>query len=55
MIPTYPLGGKRALLDNGVWFQSLQRDNVDLVTDPIAEITADRDRHQGRRPRATST
>jgi 4-hydroxyacetophenone monooxygenase len=39
VIPTYPLGGKRALLDNGVWLQSLQRDNVDLVTDPIIEIT----------------
>jgi len=40
VIPTYPLGGKRALLDNGVWLQSLQRDNVELVTDPIVEITA---------------
>ena len=39
VIPQYPLGGKRALLDNGVWLQALQRDNVDLVTDPIAEIT----------------
>jgi 4-hydroxyacetophenone monooxygenase len=39
VIPQYPLGGKRALLDNGVWLQALQRDNVDLITDPIAEIT----------------
>ena len=39
MIPTYPLGGKRALLDNGVWLQSLQQSNVDLITDPIVEIT----------------
>ncbi len=40
VIPQYPLGGKRALLDNGVWLQALQQDNVDLITDPIAEITA---------------
>jgi len=39
VIPQYPLGGKRALLDNGVWLQALQRNNVDLITDPIAEIT----------------
>ncbi|HEY9236114.1 MAG TPA: NAD(P)/FAD-dependent oxidoreductase [Phenylobacterium sp.] len=39
VIPTYPIGGKRALLDNGVWMAALQRDNVELVTDPIAEIT----------------
>ena len=37
-IPTYPVGGKRALLDNGVWMAALQRPNVDLVTDPISEI-----------------
>lgn len=39
VIPTYPVGGKRSLLDNGVWMAALQRDNVELVTDPIAEIT----------------
>jgi 4-hydroxyacetophenone monooxygenase len=39
IIPSYPLGGKRALLDNGVWLQALQRNNVQLVTDPIARIT----------------
>ena len=39
VVPTYPVGGKRALLDNGVWMAALQRDNVSLVTDAIAEIT----------------
>jgi 4-hydroxyacetophenone monooxygenase len=37
--PSYPVGGKRALLDNGVYFQALQRENVELITDPIARIT----------------
>ena len=39
VIPTYPVGGKRSLLDNGVWIEALKRDNVELVTDAIAEIT----------------
>jgi len=39
VIPDYPLGGKRALLDNGVWLKALQRDDVELITDPITEIT----------------
>ncbi|MEI7573973.1 MAG: NAD(P)/FAD-dependent oxidoreductase, partial [Phenylobacterium sp.] len=39
VVPTYPVGGKRALLDNGVWMAALQRDNVSLVTDAITEIT----------------
>jgi 4-hydroxyacetophenone monooxygenase len=33
VIPTYPVGGKRALLDNGVWIAALKRDNVRLVTE----------------------
>jgi 4-hydroxyacetophenone monooxygenase len=37
--PLYPLGGKRALVDNGVWVAALRRDNVDLVTEPIEKIT----------------
>ncbi|HKP80305.1 MAG TPA: NAD(P)/FAD-dependent oxidoreductase [Phenylobacterium sp.] len=37
--PRYPIGGKRAVLDNGVWLAALQRDNVELVTDKIARIT----------------
>jgi 4-hydroxyacetophenone monooxygenase len=39
VIPTYPVGGKRSLLDNGVWMAALQRPNVELVTDAITEIT----------------
>jgi 4-hydroxyacetophenone monooxygenase len=38
VIPAYPVGGKRALLDNGVWMKALKRDNVALVTSPIVEI-----------------
>ena len=38
-VPDYPPGGKRMLRDNGVWFDALKRDNVQLVTSPIAEIT----------------
>lgn len=40
VIPTYPVGGKRSLLDNGVWIEALKRENVELVTDPISEITS---------------
>jgi 4-hydroxyacetophenone monooxygenase len=39
VIPRYPLGGKRALLDNGAWINALKGENVQVVTDPIAEIT----------------
>ncbi|MGV9674004.1 flavin-containing monooxygenase [Nocardia sp. NPDC003482] len=38
--PTYPPFGKRILLDNG-WYRTLRRDDVELVTDSITEITAD--------------
>jgi 4-hydroxyacetophenone monooxygenase len=38
VIPTYPIGGKRALLDNGVWIAALKRDNVSLIAEPITEI-----------------
>ncbi len=41
VIPEYPVGGKRALLDNGVWIAALKRENVSLVTDAITEITPD--------------
>ncbi|MGV0833988.1 flavin-containing monooxygenase [Mycolicibacterium thermoresistibile] len=37
-LPDYPPFGKRMLLDNG-WFQALRRDNVELVTEGVAEIT----------------
>ncbi|THD59715.1 NAD(P)/FAD-dependent oxidoreductase [Phenylobacterium sp.] len=38
VVPTYPVGGKRAVLDNGVWLGALKRPNVDLVTEPVARI-----------------
>lgn len=37
--PNYPFGGKRGLVDNGSWIAALKRENVDLITTPIAEIT----------------
>jgi 4-hydroxyacetophenone monooxygenase len=37
--PDYPVGGKRAVLDNGVWLGALKRDNVTLVTDKVVRIT----------------
>jgi 4-hydroxyacetophenone monooxygenase len=39
-IPDYPPGGKRMLRDNGNYIRALKRDNVQVLTDPIAEITA---------------
>ena len=39
VVPTYPPGAKRMLRDNGVWASALQRDNVQLVTTGIREIT----------------
>jgi 4-hydroxyacetophenone monooxygenase len=41
VVPNYPPFGKRMLLDNG-WFRTLIRDHVQLVTESIAEIRADR-------------
>ncbi len=37
--PNYPPGGKRSVRDNGVWLGALKRDNVETVTNAIAEIT----------------
>jgi len=37
-IPDYPPYGKRPLLDNG-WFKTIQRDDVDLVTEGVDRIT----------------
>jgi len=39
VMPHYPVGAKRCILDNGVWADTLKRDDVDLVTEPIEEIT----------------
>ncbi len=38
IVPAYAPGGKRMLLDNGVWVEALKRDNVALLTDAIAAI-----------------
>ncbi len=39
VLPTYPPLAKRLLLDNGIWARTLTRDNVELITDTIDEIT----------------
>lgn len=39
VVPEYVCLGKRTLQDNGSWLKALTRPNVDLVTEPIAEIT----------------
>lgn len=39
VMPGFPPLAKRMLLDNGIWAATLQRDNVELVTDRIDEIT----------------
>jgi 4-hydroxyacetophenone monooxygenase len=38
LIPNYPPGGKRPVLDDGSWISTLKRDNVSLLTDPIEKI-----------------
>jgi 4-hydroxyacetophenone monooxygenase len=38
-VPDYPVGGKRSVRDNGVWLAALQRPNVQVITNPIREIT----------------
>ena len=38
VMPDYPPAAKRIIRDNGVWATTLKRDNVQLITDPIAEI-----------------
>lgn len=39
MTPAYPAGGKRIVRDNGVWLSTMKRENVQVVTEPIREIT----------------
>jgi 4-hydroxyacetophenone monooxygenase len=41
VVPDYVCLGKRTLQDNGSWLHALRRENVDLVTDEIVEITED--------------
>ena len=40
LTPTHPFGAKRPLLSN-YWFPTFNRPNVELVSEPIREITAD--------------
>lgn len=39
VVPDYVCLGKRTLQDNGSWLAALGRDHVELVTDPITEVT----------------
>jgi 4-hydroxyacetophenone monooxygenase len=36
-VPSYPPYGKRPLLDAG-WFRTVRRDDVEIVTDPVASV-----------------
>ncbi|HZP43140.1 MAG TPA: NAD(P)/FAD-dependent oxidoreductase [Candidatus Binatia bacterium] len=40
LVPDYPVGGKRLLISDD-YYQALGRQNVELVTSPIARFTAD--------------
>ena len=40
VIPDYAPMGKRTLQDNGSWLSALKRDNVDLVTQSVASVSA---------------
>ncbi len=39
VLPTYPPTAKRVVIDNGAWAETMKRDHVHLVTDPIDRIT----------------
>jgi len=41
VVPEYPPFAKRFIRDNGAWAGAVKRDDVSLVTDGIARITAD--------------
>ena len=38
LIPDYPPGGKRPVLDDGAWVSTMKRANVHLLTDRIARV-----------------
>jgi cation diffusion facilitator CzcD-associated flavoprotein CzcO len=40
LLPDYPLGGKRILISDD-YYAALQRENVELVTSPIDQVTGD--------------
>ena len=39
VVPAYPVGAKRIVLDDGVWARTLHRPDVRLVTEPIERMT----------------
>lgn len=41
MLPSYPPVAKRIVLDDGTVARTMQRPDVDLVTDPVDHVTAD--------------
>ena len=41
VVPNYPVGSKRVVLDNGIWASTLKRPNVELVSDGIERIEPD--------------
>lgn len=41
LIPNYPVGGKRPVLDDGSWISTMQRDNVTLCTQGIEKVVAE--------------
>ena len=38
VVPDYPVGSKRVVLDNGIWARTLKRPNVELVNDGIQRV-----------------
>jgi len=38
VVPNYPVGSKRVVLDNGIWASTLKRPNVELVSDGIERV-----------------
>ena len=38
VVPNYPVGAKRVVLDNGIWASTLKRPNVELVGDGIERV-----------------
>jgi 4-hydroxyacetophenone monooxygenase len=38
-LPKYPPASKRMIIENGIWAETIKKDNVHLVTEPIDKIT----------------
>ena len=53
LTPSYPLGCKRVLQSND-WYPALQRENVELVDSPVAEIRNGSQRGTGNSTRRRS-